>query len=117
MLLGKFTFKKLPNGKFDKTKVVCTLCNAELVYCRSSSSLKYHLNAKHITRYTQVHLIEHDLFSSPIIIVEQLSQAVCDAFWKQEMSPWSNAPPGLKPVRTHILNAFGRIQMSHFNLD
>ncbi len=21
---------------------------------------------------------------------------VCDAFWKQEMSPWSNAPPGLR---------------------
>ncbi len=53
---------------------------------------------------------------------------VCDAFWKQEMSPWSNAPPGLRTRSqrltfshylgsTHILNAFGRIQMSHFNLD
>ncbi len=21
---------------------------------------------------------------------------VCDDFWKQEMSPWSNAPPGLR---------------------
>ncbi len=53
---------------------------------------------------------------------------VCDAFWKQEMSPWSNAPPGLRNPfstntfsdylgSTHILNAFGRIQMSHFNLD
>ncbi len=53
---------------------------------------------------------------------------VCDAFWKQEMSPWSNAPPGLRNRSqrltfshylgsTHILNAFGRIQMSHFNLD
>ncbi len=21
---------------------------------------------------------------------------VCDAFWKQEMRPWSNAPPGLR---------------------
>ncbi len=21
---------------------------------------------------------------------------VCDAFWKQEMSPWSNVPPGLR---------------------
>ncbi len=53
---------------------------------------------------------------------------VCDAFWKQEMSLWSNAPPGLRNPfsktyfnhylgSTHILNAFGRIQMSHFNLD
>ena len=47
LLQGKFIFKKLPNGNLDKTKVVCTLCYAELVYCRSSSSLKYHLNAKH----------------------------------------------------------------------
>ncbi|XP_060792592.1 E3 SUMO-protein ligase ZBED1-like [Neoarius graeffei] len=47
LLQGKFIFKKLPNGDIDKTKVVCTLCNAELVYCRSSTSLKYHLNAKH----------------------------------------------------------------------
>lgn len=47
LLQGKFFFKKLPNGDLDKTKVVCTLCKAELVYCRSSSSLKYHLNAKH----------------------------------------------------------------------
>ena len=46
LLKGKFIFKKLPNGNLDKTKVVCTLCNAELV-SRSSSSLKYHLNAKH----------------------------------------------------------------------
>ncbi len=46
LLQGKFIFKKLPNGNLDKTKV-CTLCNAELVYCRGSSSLKYHLNAKH----------------------------------------------------------------------
>lgn len=47
LLQGKFVFKKLPNGNLDKTKVVCTLCKAELVYCRSSSSLKYHLKAKH----------------------------------------------------------------------
>ncbi len=47
LLQGKFIFKKLSNGNLDKTKVVYTLCNAELVYCRSSSSLKYHLNAKH----------------------------------------------------------------------
>lgn len=47
LLQGKFVFKKLPDGNLDKTKAVCTLCKAELVYCRSSSSLKYHLKAKH----------------------------------------------------------------------
>ncbi|KAJ8369426.1 hypothetical protein SKAU_G00094540 [Synaphobranchus kaupii] len=30
-----------------RPRFVCTLCKAELVYCRSSSSLKSHLNAKH----------------------------------------------------------------------
>uniref|UniRef100_A0AAV2MJA5 BED-type domain-containing protein n=1 Tax=Knipowitschia caucasica TaxID=637954 RepID=A0AAV2MJA5_KNICA len=47
LLQGKFIFKKLPNGNYDKTKVVCTLCKVEFAYCRSSSSLKYHLKAKH----------------------------------------------------------------------
>lgn len=47
LLEGKFVFKTLPNGDIDKKKVVCTLCSAELSYCRSSSSLKYHLTAKH----------------------------------------------------------------------
>lgn len=47
LLQGKFVFKKLPSGDLDKNKVVCTLCKAEFAYCRSSTSLKYHLNAKH----------------------------------------------------------------------
>src|SRR4029434_5934786 len=35
----------------DKTKVVCSICQAEFSYHRSSSSLsyQYHLNAKHPT--------------------------------------------------------------------
>jgi len=42
----------------------------------------------------------------PTIIVEQLSQAVCDAFWKQEMSPWSKAPPGLRNLTfSHCLGS------------
>lgn len=44
LLKGHFIFKKLPNGKIDKTMLVCILRNAQLVYCRSSSSLNYHLN-------------------------------------------------------------------------
>lgn len=47
ILNGKFTFKKLPNGSIDKTKVICVLCRCELSYHRSTSSLKYHLMAKH----------------------------------------------------------------------
>ncbi len=27
---------------------------------------------------------------------------VCDAFWKQEMSPWSNVPPGLRNSKTYF---------------
>src|SRR4029434_891517 len=33
----------------DKTKVVCSICQAECSYHRSSSCLSYHLNAKHLT--------------------------------------------------------------------
>ena len=47
LLNGKFVFKKLPNGDLDKTGVICTIYKAELKYCRSTSSLKYHLDAKH----------------------------------------------------------------------
>ncbi|XP_040208642.1 E3 SUMO-protein ligase ZBED1-like isoform X2 [Rana temporaria] len=47
ILNGKFTFKKLPNGSIDKTKVICGFCGCELSYHRSTSSLKYHLMAKH----------------------------------------------------------------------
>lgn len=47
MLNGKFTFRKLPNGGIDKSKVICVYCHRELSYHRSTSSLKYHLMAKH----------------------------------------------------------------------
>ncbi|XP_077065477.1 E3 SUMO-protein ligase ZBED1-like [Siphateles boraxobius] len=47
LLNGKFTYKKLPNGSIDKTKVICVYCRCELSYHRSTSSLKYHLMAKH----------------------------------------------------------------------
>ena len=48
VLNGKFRFKKLQNGSLDKTKVVCTYCSDELSFHRSTTSLKYHLRAKHI---------------------------------------------------------------------
>ncbi|XP_061594809.1 interferon-induced protein 44-like [Cololabis saira] len=44
---GNFSFKTLPSGDLDKSKVVCKLCKKEFAYYRSSSSLRYHLNAKH----------------------------------------------------------------------
>ncbi|XP_076739756.1 receptor-type tyrosine-protein phosphatase gamma isoform X3 [Maylandia zebra] len=52
LLGGKFLFKKLPDGLLDKTRVRCTICNAEFKYHRSSSSLAYHLRAKHPTEST-----------------------------------------------------------------
>ena len=48
VLNGKFRFKKLRNGSLDKTIVVCTYCSDELSFHRSTTSLKYHLRAKHI---------------------------------------------------------------------
>src|SRR4029434_10867845 len=49
-LLGrKFLFKRQNYGTIDKNKVVCSICQEECSYHRSSSSLSYHLNAKHPT--------------------------------------------------------------------
>ena len=47
LLHGMFHYEKLPSGFLDKTKVICTMCKGEFAYCRSTTSLKYHLNAKH----------------------------------------------------------------------
>src|SRR4029434_1527844 len=49
LLGGKSLFKSQNDGTIDKTKVVCSICQAEFSYHRSSSSLSYHLNAKHPT--------------------------------------------------------------------
>ena len=47
LLHGHFHFKVLPDGGVDRTKVICRHCQGEFSYHRSTSSLKYHLNAKH----------------------------------------------------------------------
>src|SRR4029434_10448034 len=47
LLGGKFLFKRQNDRTIDKTKVVCSICQAECSYYRSSSFLSYHLNAKH----------------------------------------------------------------------
>ena len=47
LLGGKFLFKRQNDRTIDKTKVVCSICQIEFSYHRSSSSLSYHLNAKH----------------------------------------------------------------------
>src|SRR4029434_5914298 len=47
LLDGKFLFKRQNYGTIDKTNVVCSICQTECSYHRSSSCLSYHLNAKH----------------------------------------------------------------------
>src|SRR4029434_1622302 len=49
LLGGKFLFKRQNDGTIEKTKVVCSICQDEFSYHRSSSSLSCHLNAKHPT--------------------------------------------------------------------
>src|SRR4029434_8239614 len=49
LLGGKFLFKRQNDRTIDKTKVVCSICQAECSDHRSSSCLSYHLNAKHPT--------------------------------------------------------------------
>ncbi|XP_051909222.1 E3 SUMO-protein ligase ZBED1-like [Hippocampus zosterae] len=48
VLGGKFLFKKLPDGGVNKRVVMCIFCQKEFAYHRSSSTLRYHLNAKHL---------------------------------------------------------------------
>src|SRR4029434_4294560 len=49
LLGGEVLFKRQNDRTIDKTKVVCSICQAECSYHRSSSCLSYHLNAKHPT--------------------------------------------------------------------
>ena len=49
LLGGKFLFKRQNDITIDKTKIVCSICQAEFSHNRNSSSLSYHLNAKHPT--------------------------------------------------------------------
>src|SRR4029434_4554362 len=49
LLGGTCLFKRQNDRTIDKTKVVFSICQAECSDHRSSSSLSYHLNAKHPT--------------------------------------------------------------------
>src|SRR4029434_6267366 len=49
LLGGKFLFKRQNDITIDKTKIVCSICQAEFSHNRNSLSLSYHLNAKHPT--------------------------------------------------------------------
>ena len=49
-----FCFKKRTDGSVDKSTVVCKLCKKEFAYHRRTSSLKYHLNAKHIAAFDTI---------------------------------------------------------------
>ena len=53
---GKFCFKKQVDGSVDKKTVVCKLCRKEFAYHRSLSSLKYHLNAKHVAASVEINV-------------------------------------------------------------
>lgn len=46
---GKFEYKKNDDGTVDRQRVLCTFCWKEFSFHRSTSSLKYHINAKHTT--------------------------------------------------------------------
>uniref|UniRef100_A0A8C1L2T9 Uncharacterized protein n=1 Tax=Cyprinus carpio TaxID=7962 RepID=A0A8C1L2T9_CYPCA len=47
LLNNLFNFKKKSDGSVDNTKVQCSICFKEFSYHRSTSSLSYHLQAKH----------------------------------------------------------------------
>ena len=52
LLCGKFRLKKHSDGTLINNNVVCIYCNDEFSYHRSTTSLKYHLRAKHVFNET-----------------------------------------------------------------
>ena len=60
---GKFYFKKLRDGSVDKTKAVCTDCQAEFSYHRSTSSLNYRMQAKHLASSSSVSTVAAAAFA------------------------------------------------------
>lgn len=49
---GLFMFKIRSDGSVDRGAVLCTFCSKQFSYHRSTSSLKYHLKAKHSAFYS-----------------------------------------------------------------
>ncbi|XP_030207592.1 nicotinate-nucleotide pyrophosphorylase [carboxylating] isoform X1 [Gadus morhua] len=82
---GKFRFKQLPNGTVDKSIVICTICSKEFSYHRSSSSLKYHLNAKHLVASSQVRAASDPEAGAS----SQPRQTTLDQAFKHEMTDLS----------------------------
>ena len=52
--MGSSGSKGLPDGQVDKTKAVCTDCQAEFSHHQSTSNLKYHMQAKHTASSSSV---------------------------------------------------------------
>src|SRR4029434_626347 len=65
LLGGKSLFKSQNDGTIDKTEVVCSICQAEFCYPRSSSSLSYHLNAVVLKLFLSFPTLNKGAFSSP----------------------------------------------------
>ena len=75
LLDGKFYFKKLRDGSVDKTKAVCTDCQAEFSYHQSTSSLNYHMQAKHTASSSSVGTVAVAAAAfAPVTNVRQHSQ-------------------------------------------
>lgn len=52
--LGRtFLYKTLSDGSLVKSIVVCILCDKEFAYHRSTSSLRYDLNTKHLAAHLE----------------------------------------------------------------
>lgn len=87
-LIGTFTYKKRPDGSVDKNKVICNVYSKEFAYHRSSSTLKYHINAKHpgvhpevrpsTSRDTNSSSQRHLQTTLEQTLKRKLSKSVCD---------------------------------------
>lgn len=84
VLNGKFRYKKLPDGSLEKTKVVCIYCSNELPFHRRTTSLKYHLWAKHILADVSKDASADTASTSRALSSENVNKLVCLSNWLKE---------------------------------
>ncbi len=79
------------------------------IYTHTHTYIYIHIYTHtHIYIYIYIYIYIGDIYMYvPGLGREEIK--VCDAFWKQEMSPWSNAPPGLRNPfsKTYFSSLFG----------
>ena len=90
---GTFCFKKRTDGSVDKRTVVCKLCRKEFAYHRSLSSLKYHLNAKHVAASIEINVTPSTTTSVVVYMFWSVILSHTHEHSHTRMTPTLGSPP------------------------